>query len=228
MKKLFSVLIFVLLGSNSRAQLPDNKLNLSIGHSYCFFHGSEMAEEGTMIAPSLFSNYNQLMGFTLKCFVKQFKFLSVGVGYSSLFASDWEAKELQTFEGSKLSINAFSPLLQFHTQHAKNGIFNKLKLNTEIGASLGPAKARFESPVLEIHGQTGEIPQPMTETGFFYGIVAGLGFEEVIRNQLGIFVSYNYHLNWIKPRLYADNRFSYSELALGFKVQLARDKHLYN
>jgi len=228
MKNLYTVVVLVLLGSISRAQLPDNRINLSIGYSYGFFSGGEVFEESSLVAPSLFSNYNRLMGFTLKCFVKPLNCLSIGIGYNCLFASDWEAKNYHTYDDSRMSINSFSPAIQFHTKYAEHGIFNRLKLNAEIGTAIGPANIKLENPVLEIHGQTGEIPQPMTETNIFYGLVAGAGFELVIRNQLGAFGSYTYHQNRINPRLYADNSFSYAEFSLGLKINLAKDKHYYN
>lgn len=227
MRNIVLITSIILLSHFCKAQLIDNKINIYLGYNLSAFHGKETAKESSFISPSLYSNYNDLMELSLKALVKRNKFYSLGIGFNSLNASGWKMASSQIYNNSKIQQYSLSPTIQIHNKFAETGIFNRISIFFEIAPTIGLSGLTLANPLFNIQGQNGIVSQPMNSRDIFYGIKSNAGFELSITRAFGMFFSYSIQQNWIKSKLYNDNKFSCSNLGLGLVVRLEKDKRFY-
>lgn len=227
MRKLAIITISLLLSSLVNAQLIDNKLNIYVGASYGGFMGPETTNENNYISPSLYSNYNSLVGFSIKGVANIKDYLSYGLEYNFLRASDWTSLHYSTFDKSKVNLHSITPLVRFHNKHADTGVFNKLKMFAECGPTIGISNLSLSKAIFEIQTSKNNTSPPMSENTFFAGLKGTVGLEYSIMQGGGLFLSYSYGADWVTSKLYNDNLLKQSSLNVGFIFKFKKNKYFY-
>lgn len=227
MKNVVLITFLFLLSFFCQAQLIDNKINIYFGYNQGGFHGKETIKEGSFISPSLYSNYSDLMELSFKAYVKRNKFYSLGLGFNSLNASGWKMASSQIYNNSKIKQYSLSPTIQIHNKFAETGIFNRIRIFLEIAPNVGLSELTLANPLFDIQGQNGIVSQPMNSRNIFYGIKSNVGFELSITRAFGIYLSYSIQQNWVKSKLYNDNKFLCSNIGIGLVIRLEKDKRFY-
>lgn len=233
MRKIVLIAITLFLSYFSHAQLLDNKINIYIGYNQGAFHGKEMVNEGSFISPSLYPNYNDLTELSFKALVKRNKFYSLGLGFNNLNASAWNTTSgwnmvsFRIYNNSKIKQYSLTPTIQIHNKFAKTGVFNRIKLFFEIAPTIGLSELTLVYPLFDIQNQNEIVSQPMNSRDIFYGIESNVGFELSITRTFGLFFSYSIQQNWVKSKLYNDNKFFCSNIGLGLVIRLIQNKRFY-
>lgn len=225
---IFLIVIFCSQSLTCRAQVIDNKLNICAEILSGTFHGNELVFENDFSYPSLYNNIKELNGFSLKTLFKNYKHLSFGMGLAYIKASDWEYNDNLDYQGSKIVLKSYSPLIQIHNKYSESGIFNRGKVYFEIGPTIGSSNLTLTNSFFSIQGADGSISPPLNSNNLFYGVKTGAGFEWAFSQYLGVSVFYSYQQNWVKSALYCDTQFANSQLGIGIILRTFKDKlYLY-
>src|SRR5690606_35681629 len=104
------------------------------------FVGSEITNNDNYISPSLYSNYNSLVGFSIKGVTKRKDYLSYGLNYNYLRASKWTSLNYSDYGKSKVDLHSLTPLVRFHNKFTDKGFTNKFQFFIECGPTIGISK----------------------------------------------------------------------------------------
>ena len=226
-KKALLVVFLTFLSLRLFPQLIDNKLNLYISHWGGTFTGNKTITDGSFVSPSLYANYDDLKGLSLKALVKRNKFYSLGISLGEMHASGWKNDDSSLFNKTSVDLYSLSPVIQFHTPFAETGIMNRLRAFAEIAPNIGLSDVNLAKPIFEISGQSGVISAPKKSSDTFAGISSNIGLEVTITRVIGLSASYSFRKDFINSSLYSDKNFSRSGIDLGLFFRFKKDKLFY-
>jgi hypothetical protein len=208
-------------------QFLDNKTNIYIGGNYGFSHGKSMVVEESFVYPSLYSNYKDIKGISIKVLYKNNQLYSLGLSFNNLLASEWENQEYLNYSKSLNNMYTLCPTIQLHNKHNEIGIFNRLKGLIEVSPVIGLSKLSLNKNLFDIRSNSNTVSQPMASNNFFFGIKGGIGFELSVTKIFGIYLMYNMGHNWLSSKLYFDKSFYFSTFDFGLVVRFEKDKFIY-
>lgn len=210
----------------SHAQQIDNKVNIYCGYGFGSFYGKEMITEDNFISPSLFANYQNLSGISLKGLVSGNKILGFGLGLDYLTASQWELQGYIDYSKSGVNLYSISPVIQFHTKYTERELTNRIKAFFEIAPTIGLSKLTLSTPLFDI--QSEEIfSQPLESNAMYYGVKGNAGLEIIITRAIGLSLSYSYQQSWVSSIYYPDKHFANSLLNFGIFLRLKKDQRYF-
>jgi len=209
------------------AQVVDNKVNIYPGYETGLFHGNESINDQNFIYPSLYPNFKNLSGGSLKILCRYSNYFSFGITLMHIQAHGWEYPDSMLYQGSKMIMQSLSPTVQMRTKLAETGALNRIRVFFEIAPGIGLSKLMLTNPLFDIYSENGQINQPMNSSDLFYGVKGSAGMELAITQNFGIYFSYSYSHNRVESKLYADNHFSSSCLSLGIVLKLRKVKQLF-
>lgn len=212
----------------SEAQLLNNEISVVAEYSpKMVFTGDQMLIVEDFQYPSLYPNFNESSGGSLKVMVNFSSYVSTGMEYQVVQASKWECKDYEDYNGSGIVLHSLSPVFQIHNKFYESGVFNRLRLIIEVSPTVGISGISVVNPLFDIQGQNSIISQPMKSSDIFYGIKGRIGMEFAISGLFGMSFSYSIQKNWINSKLYVDDTFSYSNAAVGVVIRLEKDKRFH-
>lgn len=226
-KTIYLTLAFLFTSLFTRAQLIDNSIDVWIAPSMGTFGGNTLASDGAFTSPSFYSNFSNGIGIQVQASYKWKPFLSAGIFYDFLLADNWSSPTATTFENSQLLLHTFAPLLKVHSPWKESGLFNRLRLNANVGPSLGWSQASTDNVVFTVNGPGNTIFFPESSNDMFYGARAGIGVEYSVFQFLGVVANYTYETNWVDSYLYTDKNFTRSQIVMGVVFKLKKKKDLY-
>jgi len=228
MKKTTILIINLLLSFIVHAQLIDNKLNIYLSYSVGSFWGSETINEDNYITPSLYSNYNNLSGFSLKGLVNAKDILSFGANFDYQSANNWNSSNYVDYENSEVQLYSITPLARIHNKFKEKGLFNRLKIYGELGPTIGISSLSLSQSLYNIRtDDNNDFSHPMKDGNIFLGLKGAVGFEYSFTQSFGCFLSYSYNLNWISSKFYNDKNLKSSIINVGLVVKLKKNKYFY-
>ncbi len=221
------IIFLLLLNEASNAQLVDNRFNLYLSCSTGNFYGKKVLNDGSFIAPSLYSGYYSLIGINIKGLYKIAPVLSIGAALDYKGASDWQSIMYTDYIGSKTGLYSILPVIQFHNRFSEKGSFNCLTLVVEISPSFGSSELSMSQPLFDIYVGGSKVTQPMKKSDLFYGFGGSLGIEYSINQVIGLSIDYSVNNSFIQSKLYNDTHFLYSQLQFGTIIKFKKDKRYY-
>lgn len=228
-KQLITILIFFIYNcSFINAQLIDNNLNFYFGYRNNSILGGKFTNENGFISPSLYSNMDKSNSYSIKGIYKYKNKLSLGLGIEFNTINNWNLKNYDNYNNSKVNNFSINPIIQMHTSNHERGIFNRLKLYIQISPIIGISSLTLNNPYLEFQSNT--IPYiniPSSSTDLFGGFEFSGGFEFILTSGIGIFCNYGYKNCWIRSDFYNDKRFSNTFIEGGLFLRLNKNKHFY-
>jgi hypothetical protein len=225
---LISMIVAAFFSSpGGNAKIIDNRVTLQAGYVAGFFHGKESFEDGIFKYPSLYSNMNTNIGFSLKALNKSHPNISWGGDLTFLHASNWKSDAHQDYQGAVTMMASIAPTIQFHNKYSEAGFFSSCKAYIELAPVLGIASLTLNNDLFQIHGQEGEIKGPSKSNDFYYGIRSVAGIEVAFSQSAGMFVSYSFQYDRVSSILYSDTHFTASQLNIGLVIKIAKDKRFY-
>lgn len=227
MKKILLIAIILFLSFYSEAQFIDNKLDISVGYIHSSFFEDNLISENGFITPSIYSNMNDNLGFSIKASYKIKPNLSIGIGISDITLTNWSNSEYDNYNESTLVNYLIQPSIQLHNKFVESGIFNRIRIFVEACPIVGITKLELANPIFDIQSSTGEQTGPMSSSDFIYGIKGGIGIEYSINQEFGIFCNYGISQNWVNSKLYNDNSVLSSTLELGLVLKFYKNKRFY-
>lgn len=229
-KTIYFITLWILLCLhiyNCKAQFIDKYINIYTGYVNGHFYGKEVINETGYISPSLYSNFEDLNGISIKALYNGHKYFSFGLSTEFLNGSNWYYDGRSNYSGAGIKIRSLSPVLQFHNKFLKDGVFNKLKIFIEISPSFGTSVLTLKNPLFDIQGENITVAQPMESSDAFYGIKGGAGLEFVFSKLFGVYITYSLQYDWVNSKLYNDKQFSSTQLDFGIFMRFIRDKRYF-
>ena len=228
MKTLIIILTYTLMSIVTRAQLIDNKFNIYISSSLGNFMGAKTINEDNYITPSLYSNYKNFFGFSIKGMINSREIISYGLNYDYQSANGWTLSNYTEFENSEIQLHTITPLIRIHNKFKEQGFFNKIQIYLEIGPTIGISNLTLSQTLFDVQSNDGsDFSYPMKDSNTFWGIKGTIGVEYSFIQDFGLFFSYANNINWISSKLYNDNTFSYSSINVGLIVKFIKNKYFY-
>lgn len=225
--KLSLILLFIFFSMASQAQIINNKLNISLGLSAGYFQSQEIVKQGNFSSPSLFANYKQIFGYTLKCMKDYNTRLSYGLSSDLQFADVWESSEYSDFNGSSIQLISFSPIVRFKSMFREEGLFNRLQAYIELGPNFGISYLTLTNPVFDIRDNSGYLTGPMKSSDLFLGLKSNLGIDYSLNQSIGFYLYYSIDVNRVSSKLYSDQFLIRSCLNAGLLLKLKKNKYFY-
>jgi hypothetical protein len=211
----------------SNAQWIDNKLNIYLEFNRGSYYGKEMANEDNFICPSLYANYKNLYGYSLKGLAKAGQFCSVGLEVNYSNASNWELEGYSDYSSSTIEGYSLSPKFQIHTRFKETGLFNKIRFLIEVGPEIGISELYLVNSIFDIQGKYQDITQPMNVNNPYFGVKGSAGFEMTINNLIGLSVTYTRQYEWVESKFYQDKNISDSRFDIGIFFRFKKNKRLF-
>ncbi len=227
MKRSFFLIILIAWSIISNAQLISNKYNIYLSYSVGSFSGAETINEVNYITPSLYTNYNELTGFSVKGLINSEEYLSYGINYDYQSAYEWISSNYFDFENSETHLHSITLLIRVHNKFKENGLSNKLLLFFECGPTIGFSNLVLSKSLFEILPYENNSTPPMSDNNFITGLKGILGLEYSFTQNVGFFYGYSYNMNWVSSKLYNDKSFMNSLINIGLVVKLNKNKYFY-
>ncbi len=227
MRKLLIILTYILAGLAVNAQLIDNKFNIYVSSSLGKFIGGETIKENNYITPSLYSNYRNIFGFSIKGFRNFKENYGYGVNYEFLYGNDWNSTNYTDFDESKIHLHTITPFFRIHNKFRSNGPFNKLHLFIDCGPSVGFANLSLSKTLFEIQTEETNSNSPMLDNSFLTGIKGYAGVEYSFSQSLGLFISYSFSKDWVSSKFYNDKSIKSSLVHFGLVMKFSKNKYFY-
>lgn len=227
MKKLFLIFILCYSGCVARAQIIDNKIDLTLGAGIGKFVGTSIINDNGFIAPSLYANYKNLYPASLKgIFIKK-RFFDLGSSLNIASASGWETESYTDYADSRILMFGLNPLIRIHNPAKDYGLLNRVKFFIETGPEIGFSKLSLANPLFDIHDNDALVSQPEGSNDLFYGLKSSAGIEVSLNQSLGAFIRYSYGYFLVSSKLYSDARFSDQNIEAGIVLKLKKNKRFF-
>jgi hypothetical protein len=227
MNKLFLFLIFSLTCLSLKAQIIDNKVDLSLGYGIGAFGGPVLVNVKGFISPSLYSNYDNIYGISAKAILRKTRYINFGASMNYLSASAWNAGLYTDYLNSRISQYSISPVIQIHNKIHESGFLNRFRIFLEIAPTVGFSDLSLTNPLFDIQSNNNEVAQPMGSNDLFYGINGTGGLEITINQIAGLFIDTSAGHFWVSSKLYNDNQFTNYKLELGIILRLKKNKRFF-
>ncbi len=221
------LLIFGFNGTNSvSAQHIPNKLNIYASLLNGTSSDASNFNSNGFITPSLFSNFNQNIGFQLSGSYHIKSWIAPVFHISWIHAGKWTHNESNIYENASEIQTFIAPGIRIYTPKALLGFFNSVAFYTEIAAGAGQSNLSLENPIMRI--ENGEnVDFPLNESNLYTGLQARIGATIDIDHTIGLHVNYTLARNQINASLFNDTRFSRSYLEIGINIKLLKSKNYY-
>jgi hypothetical protein len=211
------------------AQVIDNRLNVYAEYVNGWFHGNDLSADGNFLYPSLYANFKNSHGISMKLVYKNNQVLGTGINIVQSKASEWMLADQKEYKDASVTIQAISPLIQFHSGFSESNFLNKVRIIIELAPTIGLSRLTLVNPIFMIEESGNLVITPSESKDTFIGIKGIMGLEFAISQSVGICVNYSYQRNWIASDLYNDNIFMYSSISGGIFLKFIKDKrYLYN
>jgi hypothetical protein len=227
MKKTGLLTIVIFATYISYAQPIDNKINVYFGYSSGGFHGKEMIKENNYISPSLFDNFKNLKGLSLKALINKNQSYSIGLGCNISDAYNWELQDYYDYLKSGIKLYSLSPIIQFHNKFTERGLTNRIKAFIEIAPTIGFSTLILSDSLFDIQSESRSFSQPMKSNDINFGIEGKTGLELIITRAFGLYFAYSFHQRWVTSKFYPDKHFTSSQLDFGIFLRFKKDKRYF-
>lgn len=227
MKKIILILVIVLIAVEVHSQQIDNKINLYLGYSVGNCLGNEMKVEENFNYPALFSNYQDVSGYSFRALMNAGKHLSYGVRVDLIEARNWVFIGHSEFADSQLRLNSFSPEIRIHTGFNGHGIFNRLGFYGSLAPEIGILSLNLAEEPFEILGANASQYTFLENEEIFTGFSVSMGAEYVLAQWMGLFIDYSQHFNWTSSLVFQEGGFFRSQLQFGVLIRILKDKRYY-
>ena len=227
MQKLFLFLIFSIVCLSLKAQIIDNKVDLSVGYGIGTFGGPVMANVNGFITPSLYSNYDNVYGISAKTILRKTRYINFGASLNYLSASVWNGGTYTDYLNSGITQYSLSPVIQVHNRVHESGFLNRFRIFLEIAPTAGFSDLSLTNPLFDIQNNSNEVAQPMSSNDMFYGLKGTGGLEIAVNQIAGLFIDTSVGHFWVSSKLYNDNQFTDYKLELGIILRLKKNKRFF-
>ena len=231
MKKTYKIqalsVLILLMGVELHAQFTEGRINLYAGYSMGTYRGDSLINEDGFVTPALYPNFSGMNGWMVKALAGGNKYIRIGAGFDHVKARGWEYHEEIDYEGSEMVMNSYSLIAQFRTKLARAGILNRISVCAELAPVVGTARLTLSHPLVDIESEDDSAEQPMETSDLFAGGRVAAGFECLITNTFGFYISCSYNFQQVDSKLYHDDRIISPGLDAGFIVRLMNDKRYY-
>jgi hypothetical protein len=227
MNKILSMSLFCLICLYSNSQIIDNKIDLCIGYGIGKFGGDVMVMDNGFIAPSLYSNYDNLYWISFKGIFLKKQHFSFGAVMNYSSASEWNTDLYTDYINSGIFQYSLSPLVQIHSKPVETGLFNRVSLFLEIAPTLGLSKLSLANPLFDIKDENSLVVQPMERSDFFYGMKGATGIKVSLNQDIGAFIEFSYGYYLVSSKLYSDNHYSDYGAEAGIIFRLKKNKRYF-
>jgi hypothetical protein len=217
-------LFFIILCCPLFSQYIDNKVNFYFSYNTGQYSGNNNINKKGFIYPSLYSNYKNLSGYTIKSLFKGGQLFNLGLGIDYLSASGWKAPKYNYYSNSLNAQYSIAPIIQFHNKFTDTGFSNRVKVFFEIGPTIGLSELELSNQLIDIEGSSGIVSSQKKSTELFYAIKGNAGFELSLTRVIGVSLAYSFQPGWIRSDLYQDTQFSSALLNLGLFIKFKKDK----
>lgn len=229
-KKLCAVCLLAIIFSGSlfcNAQLIGNDITICSGYFRGLFQGNKSIIENDFIYPSLYANFKNLDGISLKVLYNYDKYFSFGISLSHLRAINWKLPDSMLYQESKVNLRSLSPVVQIHTKLNETGAFNKIRLFLEVAPTIGISKLSLSNPLFEIREGNASISQPTGSNDMYFGLRGSLGAEVSLTQAVGLFLDCSYGYYRVSSKLYSDTHFANYGLEAGVVIKLKKNKRYF-
>jgi hypothetical protein len=226
-KILISILLFAISYLSMKAQILDNKIDLSLSYGIGIFGGDEMTSLDGFVAPSLYSNYDNLYGISFKGILLKKQHFSFGASLNYSSGSEWNAGQYTDYINSGVLLFSFSPLVQIHNRPSETGFFNRFRLFLDIAPTIGLSKLSLSNPLFDIQNGYSLIGQPTGSNDMFYGLKGTAGIQASVNQLIGVFLESSAGYYLVISKLYADSRLINYNLEAGVVIKLKKNKRYF-
>lgn len=227
MRKTVLLFVFAVICYQGYSQLIDNKINIYFGFNKASFTGQKVLNENGFISTSLFPNYHNITGNSIKALMNLNRYCSIGMGFDMLSATRWENQPYSDYVGSSASLISISPTFNIHTKFKSKGIANRIKVFAEIAPSIGQSNLKLSKSIFDLQTQISRSYPPTKSNDIFIGAKWSAGMELAIHQFVGVYYTFSMQQDFINSKLYNDKRFLRTQMDFGLFLRFKKEKRYF-